>query len=110
MLPREGHLKTAKRILDYLTTFPKGRITVHTIYPNHFIYPIEDHPNWKDLYTDAEESIPSDLPKSKGPKVRMNVYVDANLTPDLVTRRSLRGILLMVNNTSINWVSKQQKT
>ena len=46
MFPREGHLKAAKRILAYLTTFPKGRVIVDTTYLNHSEYPIEDHSNW----------------------------------------------------------------
>ena len=47
---------------------------------------------------------------SKGPKVRMTVYVDADHAHDLVTRRSITGILMMLNNTPIRWVSKRQKT
>jgi hypothetical protein len=110
MSPREGHLKAVKRILAYLKTFPKGRLIVDTTYPDHSIYPVEDHPNWKDFYPDAEEEIPNDLPMSKGPKVRMTVYVDADHAHDLVTRRSITGILMMLNNTPIRWVSKRQKT
>ena len=73
MLPREGHLKAVKMTLSYLKTFPKGRIIVDTSYPDHSVYPIEDHLNWKEFYPDAEEEIPNDLPTSKVPKVRMPV-------------------------------------
>jgi hypothetical protein len=45
----------------------------------------------------------------KEPKIRMTVYVDADHAHDLVTRRSITGILVMLNNTSIRWVSKRQK-
>jgi hypothetical protein len=61
MSPREGYLKAVKRILDYLKTFPKGRLIIDTSYPDHSVYPVEDHPNWKDFYPDAEEEIPNDL-------------------------------------------------
>jgi hypothetical protein len=47
---------------------------------------------------------------SKRPKVRMTVYVDADHAHDLVTRRSITGILMMLNNAPIRWVSKRQKT
>ena len=107
--PREGHLKAVKRILAYLNTFPKGRIIVNTTYPDHSIYPTEEHPNWKDFYPDAEEEIPNDLLMSKGPKIRMTVYVDADYAHDLVTRRSITGILSTLNNTPVRWVSKRQK-
>ena len=56
--PREGCLKAVERILAYLKNFPKGRIIVDTTYPDHSNYPVEEHPNWKDFYPDAEEEIP----------------------------------------------------
>jgi hypothetical protein len=93
-------MKTVKRILAYLKTFPNGRVIVDTTYPGHSIYPAEDHPNWRDFYLDAEKEISYDLPMSKGSKVRMTVYVDADHAHDLVTRRSSTGILMMLNNTS----------
>jgi hypothetical protein len=68
--PRIGHLKAVKRILAYLKTFPKGRLLIDTTYPDHSVYPVENHPNWKDFYPDAEEEIPSDLPMSKGSKTK----------------------------------------
>jgi hypothetical protein len=61
MSPRDGYLKDVKIILAYLKLFPKGRVIVHTTYPDHSIYPVEDHPNWRDFYSDAEEEIPNDL-------------------------------------------------
>jgi hypothetical protein len=103
--PREGFLKDVERILAYLKTFPKGNVIVNTRYPDHSIYPIEDYLNWIELYPDAEEDIPKDLPTLKGPKVRMTVYMDADHTHDLVTKRSITGILFMLNNTPVRWVS-----
>jgi hypothetical protein len=35
MLPREGYLKTDKRVLAYFKTFPKGRVIIDTSYPDH---------------------------------------------------------------------------
>jgi hypothetical protein len=101
MSPRDGYLKAVKIILAYLKTFPKGRVIVDTTYPDHSIYPVDDHPNWRDFYPDAEEEILNDLPMSKGPKVRMTVYVDADPAHDLVTRRSITGILMMLNNRPV---------
>jgi hypothetical protein len=110
MLPREGHLKAIKRILSYLKTFPKGRVIIDTSYPDHSVHPVEDHSNWMECYPDATEEIPKDLPPEKGPRVRMTVYVDADHAHDLVIRRSITGILVMLNNTPIRWISKCQKT
>jgi hypothetical protein len=110
MLPRERDLKAVKRILSYLKTIPKGRLIIDTSYPDHSVYPVEDHSNWMEFYPDASEEIPNDLRPEKGPRVRMTVYIDADHAHDLVTRRSITGILVMLNNTSIRWVSKRQKT
>jgi hypothetical protein len=110
MLPRKGQLKAVKRILSYLKTFPKGRVIIDTSYPDHSVYPVEDHSNRMEFYPDASEEIPKDLPLEKGARVRMTVYVDADHTHDLVTRRSITGILVMLNNTPIRCISKRQKT
>jgi hypothetical protein len=40
----------------------------------------------------------------------MTVYVDADHAHDLVTRRSITGILVMLNSTPIRWISNHQKT
>jgi hypothetical protein len=109
MLPIEGHLNAVKRILSYLKTFSKRRVIIDTSYPDHSVYPVEDHSNWMEFYPDASEVIPNDLPPKKGPRVRMSVYVDADHAHDLVTRRSITGILVILNNTPIRWISKRQK-
>jgi hypothetical protein len=73
------------------------------------VYPVDDHSNWMEFYADASE-IPKDLPPEKGTRVRMTVYVDADHAHDLFTRISITGILVMLNNTPVKWVSKRQKT
>jgi hypothetical protein len=71
---------------------------------------VEDHSNQMEFYPGAGEENPKDLPPEKGPRVKMTVYVDADHAHDLVTRISITGILVMLNNTPIRWVSKRQKT
>jgi hypothetical protein len=58
----------------------------------------------------AGEEIPKDLPTEKGPRVRMTVFVDVDRAHDLVTRRSITGILVMIIHKLIRWISKRQKT
>jgi hypothetical protein len=65
LLPREGHLKAVKRLLSYLKTFPKGRVIINISYPDHSVYPVEDHSNWMEIYPDAGEEIPEDFPPEK---------------------------------------------
>jgi hypothetical protein len=40
----------------------------------------------------------------------MTVYVDADHAYDLVTRRFITGILVMINNMPIRWISKRPKS
>jgi hypothetical protein len=40
----------------------------------------------------------------------MTVYDDDDHAHDLVTRKSITEILVMLNNTPIRWISKRQKT
>jgi hypothetical protein len=40
----------------------------------------------------------------------MTIYVDADHAHDLVTRRSITGIRVMLNNTPVRWISKRQLT
>jgi hypothetical protein len=74
------------------------------------MYDVEEHSNWMEFYPDAGEEIPKDLPPEKGLKVKMTVYVDADDAYDLVTRRSITGVLVMLNNTLFRWKYKRQKT
>ena len=39
-----------------------------------------------------------------------DVFLDADHAHDLITRRSITGILLLLINTPIRWVAKRQKT
>jgi hypothetical protein len=110
MLPTEGHLKAVKWILSYLKTFTKGRVIIVTLHPDHSVYPVEDHLNWMEFYPDSSEEIPKDLHSRKGPRIKLTVYVDAYHAHDLVIRISITGILFMLNNTPIGWISKCQKT
>ena len=48
--------------------------------------------------------------KAKGKPVLITGYVDADHAHDLVTRRSVTGVLLLLNNTQIKWYSKRQNT
>ena len=107
--PREKHLQMVIRILTYLKTFPKGRIIFDTDYIDHTSRDIQTH-DWTQVYPDAEEELPPDMPTPKGRTVRITVYVDADHAHDQVTRRSVTGILIFLNNTLIKSISKRQKT
>ena len=67
--------------------------------------------NWNEQYPGATEELPNDIPTpKKGKEVKITVYVDADHAHDLVTRRSVTGILLFINHTPVKWYSKRQNT
>jgi len=62
------------------------------------------------VYGAGSELIPHDLPTPLGKPVHLTHYLDANLYHDLLTGRSVSGILHFLNATPIDWYSKKQST
>ena len=71
---------------------------------------LSDEHKWTEFYHDAEEKLVPNAPEPKGKKVRVTVYVDVDHAHDQVTRRSVTGIILFLNNTPVRYISKRQKT
>ena len=111
MSPRQGHLQAMKKVFGYLRNLPKGKILVDIKQP-----PIRNEVDikkvhdWTEFYPDAVEDIPKDRPKARGELCTLTCFVDADHARDMVSRRSVTGILVLLNNTPIAWYSKQQKT
>ena len=110
MAPREGHITAIKRVFGYLKKFPKGKIIIDKNYPDYSNFTITNHDNWKEFYPDAEEELPENLPTIRGKSMTITAFVDADHAHDQVTRRSVTGIIVFLNNTPIKWMSKRQKT
>ena len=110
MAPRLGHLERMKKLFGYLKHRPNGKILCDTSYPDHSQYQTPEEQNWDDFYPDAEEELPPDMPKPMGKPVRITCYVDADHAHCKMTRRSITGIILFINNMPIRWISKKQST
>ena len=54
------------------------------------------------MYGDTKEAITHDIPIEPGKSVIMTHYVDANLYHDILTERSVAGILHFLNKTPID--------
>ena len=65
---------------------------------------------WTEFYEDTEEDIPYDLPQADGNLATLTTYVDADHARDMVSCRSITGVLMLLNNTPVYWLSKRQKT
>jgi hypothetical protein len=67
--------------------------------------------NWSYLPYGCEglnEELPSNIPKSYGPLMTMQVFVDADHAGDLITQRSRTGFIFFLNRAPIYWSSKKQ--
>jgi hypothetical protein len=99
-----------KRIYRYLSKMRHGVICIRTELPDYSVIPEKTH-NWDyTCYEGAEELIPSDMPRPLGKEVQTTTFVDANLYHDLISGRSVTGILHLLNKTPIDWFSKLQST
>ena len=109
LAPREGHLNAMKRIFGYLRVYPKGELMINTT-PFDHPKPKNTDGIWEEYYPDAEEELPPDQPAPLPTKAQITIYVDADHAHDTVTRRSVTGIMIFVNQTLVKYVSKRQKT
>lgn len=108
--PRQGHLDRAKRIHGYLRKYKHGVVRIDPTVPDHSDVPTKEYDWERSCYPGAKELVPDDVPKPLGKPVLMTHYLDANLMHDLISGRSVTGILHMWNNTVIDWYSKLQGT
>ena len=111
MAPRVGHMTALHRVFGYLARYPDSMIPMDVAdAPIRKEAVITKGQNWIEFYPDAGEDIPPDMLTPMGEEARLTVYVDADHARDQVTRRSVTGIMLLVNNTPLVWISKRQKT
>ena len=100
--PRIGHLERVKRIYGYITKMKHATIRVRTEEPDFSVLPSEPYTWDYSVYGDVKEEVPKDCPKPLGKHVVTTHYVDANLFHDILTGRSVTGILHLVNKTPID--------
>ena len=100
-LSRMGHLEAVYHVFAYLNKHGKSRIIFD---------PTNHRPDWSPFYQQLEEELPPKMPEPLGNPVASHVFVDANHAGNVVTRRSHTGILLFVQNSPIQWLSKRQNT
>jgi hypothetical protein len=85
-------------------------IRVRTEEPDYSELPEQEFDWSHSVYGDVSEIIPTDAPTPLGKYVTLTHYYDANLYHDMLTGRSVTGILHLFNKTPIDWYSKKQAT
>jgi hypothetical protein len=108
--PRRGHLDRVKRIFGYIEKFKSATIRIRTDVPDLSALPTPPIDWSTTIYGDAKEHIPDDAPPPLGKPVVTISYVDANLMHDMLSGKSVTGVLHLINKTPIDWYSKKQST
>ena len=103
-------MNRAKRIFAYLSRFKEGTVRFRTTSPDfsmmeNIVYDWE-----RSAYGQVSEDIPYNMIEPLGRSVTLTTYVDANLMHDVMSGRSVTGILHMFNKTPIDWYTRKQPT
>ena len=108
VVPRNGYLERVRCICGYFMRFKDATICFLTKEPDFSMLPRQDH-NWMySVYGEVKELIPMDIPEPLGNFVTTVTYGDTNLFHDLITGKSVIGILHLLNQTPIDYFSKKQ--
>ena len=108
--PRQGHMDRVKRIHGYISKMRHGVIRMRTEEPDYSDIPAKQY-DWEyTCYHGAKEVLPENAPRPLGKRVVLTAYVDANLYHDLISGRSVTGIIHLANKTVIDFYSKLQST
>jgi len=105
-MPRQGHLDRVKRIHGHPSKMRHATIKIRTDAPDCSNIPVKMHDWEHSCCADAKEEMPLDAPKLKGKSATMTSCFDANLCCDLVSGKSVAGILHQLNGTPIGLHSK----
>jgi hypothetical protein len=101
--PRIGHLNRLKRMYGYLKKFASAAIRVRLLEPDLGDLPDEDFDWCHSVCGHIEELTPRDTPRPLGNAVTTIMYTNANIYHDMLTGRSVTGILHLCNQTLIDW-------
>jgi hypothetical protein len=108
-LPREGHLEAVINVFAYLVLHHNAIVVFDPTYPavdiDTFI-----KTDWKSMYGDVKEMIPSDAPVTRGMEVDLRLFVYSDHAGEKFTRRSRTGFVIYLNMAPIVWFSKRQPT
>jgi hypothetical protein len=92
-LPRQGNLDRVQHFVGYLAKMKHAVIRFRVSEPDYSDLPHYQYDWEKSIYGDVTEDIPTDAPKPLGKYVLLTHYLYANLYHDMLTGRSISGIL-----------------
>jgi len=108
--PCQGHLDRVKHVIGYLSKFKHGVIHICTDKPHYSNIPKKEYDWFYTCCAGARDGIPEGCPTPCGNSVIATTCVDANLFHDMISGRSVTGILHLLNMTPVDWCSKLRLT
>ena len=115
--PRIGHLQQTLNIFYYIKHNNKSWLVLDPTTFDIDWQPIANEPSPQDraaamreIYPDAIDELPHDMPEPLGNPVDITIFVDADHAGNRVTRRSHTGIIIYLNTAPVLWFSKRQNT
>ena len=108
--PRKGHLEMARHVLGYLKKYPKKGIVMDPKAPMINTKSIRDekYEEFGHQYKYYTEEIDPYFPEFLIPELEITIFCDSDHAHDLVTGRSITGLIAFVGSTPVYWKSKRQ--
>jgi hypothetical protein len=92
--PHVGHFEQVLHIFAYLKCLDSSILVFEEIKPT-FKESTFNQCDWSELYPEAQEAIPLNMPEPKGNGVNITVFVDADHAGNRATHRSFTGICIL---------------
>ena len=106
--PRIGHLNCLKRMVRFLANYKDFKILFCVDEPDICKIPPIPPFEWKYTpYGTPKEDIPKDAPTPRGKRIVLTHYFDANLMHDILSGKSVTGVIHFWNKTPMDWYSKK---
>jgi hypothetical protein len=105
----EGHLEALFNVFAYLGLHHNAIVVFDHTYPSVYMGTFIKT-DWKSMYGDVKEMIPSDAPVPRGKEVDVRLFVDSNHAGEQFTRRSRTGFSIYLNMAPIMCFYKCQPT
>ena len=85
-----------------------GRIGYDPMVPNVDFLVFNDNAYWTEFYRNVEEELLQKIMEPRGRDVSIYLFVDDSNAPNIATRRSHNGIIMLIQNAPIIYFSEKQ--
>ena len=109
-MPRRGHLDRVKRVVGYLKSMKHFKLRFRTSIPDYSSLSKPDQDWSNSVYEQQKEILPHDAPDPLGETIRITSHFDASLMHDVLSGKSVTGIIHYFNAFPIESFCKKPPT